>query len=133
VEACPTGALVFGDLDDSGSEIAILAADPKAEDFHPEFATDPLVRYSGIPKRFVAGEVVFSDKTEECAQGVKVVLEGDGQKLETVTDGFGDFEFDGLAQNMPYTVTIDQSGYATAKLDLVTRTDVNLGEIVLMP
>lgn len=133
VEACPTGALVFGDLDDATSEIATLAADPKAEDFHPEFATDPLVKYSGLPKRFIAGEVVFSDHADECAQGVKVVLEGDGQKLETVTDGFGDFEFDGLAQNMPYTVTINQSGYTAARLDVVTRTDVNLGEIVLVP
>jgi Fe-S-cluster-containing dehydrogenase component len=133
VEACPTGALVFGDLDDAGSEVAQLAAGPGAEDFHPEFGTDPLVKYAGLPKRFIAGEVVLQDRSDECAQGVKVVLEGDGGKLEAVTDIYGDFEFDGLARNMAYTVTITRDGYGTRRLEVTTRTDVNLGEIVLAP
>ena len=133
VEACPTGALVFGDLDAAGSEIAKLAADPRSEDFHPEFNTDPLVKYAGIPKRFIAGEVVLKDKPDECPQGVKVALKGDGLKLETVSDDFGDFEFDGLAKNARYTVTISQNGYTTQTFDVVTRKDINLGEIVLEP
>ena len=133
VEACPTGALVFGDLDDAGSAIARLAAGPAAEDFHPEFGTQPLVKYAGIPKRFIAGEVVLEDHTDMCAQGVKVVLEGAGARMETVTNTFGDFEFDGLEKNTAYTVTITRDGYATRKLDVVTRNDVNLGEVVLAP
>ena len=75
--------------------------------------------------------MVFKDKSDECAQGVKVVLESTGEKHETVTDIFGDFEFEGLAKNTPYTVTIAHKGYTTRQLKVVTQTDVNLGEIIL--
>jgi Fe-S-cluster-containing dehydrogenase component len=37
VENCPTGALVFGDLDDSSSEAAKLIASGKTELLHPEY------------------------------------------------------------------------------------------------
>ena len=133
VEACPTGALVFGDLDDPNSDIAKLAASQDAEAFHPEFKVKPLVQYKGIPKRFVTGEVVLKDKQGECAQGVKVSLEGNGVKLETLTDTFGDFEFEGLSKNQAYKLTIAQQGYSDIRFDITTMTDVNLGEIVLDP
>ena len=35
VEACPTGALMFGDLDDPNSDIAKAMATADAEVFHP--------------------------------------------------------------------------------------------------
>ncbi len=133
VECCPTGAMVFGYLDDSDSEISKLSAAAAKEDFHPEFKTAPLVQYVGIPKRFAAGEVVFRDKQGECAQGVKVVLEGEGGKRETRTDSFGDFEFEGLEKNKNYKITVEQAGYVSRSFDISTRTDINLGEIVLEP
>ena len=37
VEACPTGALLFGDLDDPRSEIARLVRSGKTEALHPEY------------------------------------------------------------------------------------------------
>jgi len=131
VESCPTGALVFGDLDDPGSEIAKLAA--AAEEFHPEFGVEPLVKYIGLPKRFIAGEVVLQDHQDECAQGVKIVLSGPQGKQETQSDTFGDFEFEGLAKNTAYTVTVAHDGYATQTFEVVTQKDINLGEIVLAP
>jgi Fe-S-cluster-containing dehydrogenase component len=133
VESCPTGALVFGDLDDPASDIAVLAATLPVEELHAEFATRPLVQYVGIPKRFVAGEVVLRDKTGECAPGVQVKLTGGGLELSTTTDLFGDFEFDGLAKNESYKVTLTAAGYLEATCEFVTRKDVNLGEIVLSP
>ena len=133
VESCPTGALVFGDLDDPNSEIAKLAAAQETEVFHPEYQTKPLVFYKGIPKKFVAGEVVFGDNPGECASGVKVQLSGEGGKSETLTDIFGDFEFENLAKNGSYTVTVSADGYAERKLECTTFRDVNLGEIVLDP
>ncbi len=133
VESCPTGALVFGDLDDPGSEIAKLAADPGAEDLHPEFEARPLVKYIGLPKRFVAGEVVLQDNPGECAQGVTVSLAGGGLTLETKTDLYGDFEFEGLQKNQTYQISIAADGYRARQIELTTRKDVNLGEIVLEP
>ncbi len=133
VEACPTGALVFGDIDDPNSEISRLAAQLELEDLNPEFKTEPLVKYSCLPKRFIAGEIVFKDRQGECAQGVKVTLEGDGIDLETETDPFGDFEFEGLEKNKTYRIFVKQTGYGVRHFEVMTRTDVNLGEIVLSP
>jgi Fe-S-cluster-containing dehydrogenase component len=133
VEACPTGALLFGDLDDPKSEIAQAVAALKPEDHHPEFKTAPLVKYVGIPKRFVVGEVVRRDVPGECAQGVQIALEGDGVELQTTTDSYGDFEFEGVEKNRPYRVRVDLKGYASMIIDVDTQNDVDLGEIVLEP
>jgi Fe-S-cluster-containing dehydrogenase component len=131
VEACPTDALVFGDLDDPYSEISKLSARLNTEVLHPEFGTDPNVRYVGIPKRFIAGEVVLKNRDNECAQGISVTLEGEDLKLETHTDAFGDFEFDGLGQSAHYRISINHVGYVSLKMEVVTQKDLNLGEIVL--
>lgn len=133
VEACPTGALVFGDLDDPTSEIARLSATLKTETYHPEYGASPMVKYVGLPKRFIAGEVVRRDNPDECAEGVKITLEGAGLKLETRSDSYGDFEFDGLDKNTAYRVRIDSEGYASMIIEVYTQTDVDLGELVLEP
>ena len=131
VESCPVQALVFGDLDDPKSEIAKLSARLATESLHPEFATKSLVQYVGIPKRFVAGEVVCKGNEGECAPGVKVTLSGGGLNLETVTDLFGDFEFEGLGKNEKYQIVVTTDGYVDKKVKFTTFRDVNLGEIVL--
>lgn len=133
VESCPTGALVFGDLDDPTFEIAALSASEAVETLQPEFATTPRVKYLGLPKRFIAGEVVFADKSDECAQGVRVTLEGGGVQLATETDLFGDFEFDGLAKNVSYKLQVSAPGYEEAQCQVITQRDMVLGEIVLAP
>jgi len=133
VEACPTGALMFGDIDDPKSDIAQAAAALKTEVFHPEYGLAPTVKYVGLPTRFVAGEVVRRDVPGECAQGVKVTLDGDGAKRETVTDSYGDFEFEGLEKNKQYQVRVDLKGYASMIIDIDKPNDVNLGQIVLEP
>ncbi len=133
VESCPTGALVFGDLDDPNSDIAKLATEANTGELHPEFQAQPLVKYIGLPKRFVAGEVVLQDNLGECAEGVKVSLSGGGVSLETKTDLYGDFEFEGLEKNEQYQIDIAADGYAARQIAFMTRKDVNLGEIVLEP
>lgn len=133
VEACPTGALVFGDLDDPKSDIAKLTSALKPEAFHPEYGTSPLVTYFGLPKRFITGEVVRKDVPGECAEGVVVTLEADGVKKEIRSDSYGEFEFDGLDQNTAYRVHIERAGYAPRYFEVVTRKDVDLGEVVLEP
>lgn len=133
VESCPTGAMYFGDLDDETSEISIKAKELNAGAFHPEYNTDPSVLYAGIPKKFVAGEVVLADIPGESAQGVKVVLDGNGEKWQILSDSYGDFEFEGLEKNTVYSLTVEKEGYAPYTTELFTRTDVNLGEIVISP
>jgi Fe-S-cluster-containing dehydrogenase component len=133
VEACPTGALVFGDLDDPGSDIAKLSAALKTEVYHPEYGTAPTVKYVGIPKRFIAGEVVRSDMRGECAEGVLVTLEGGGFTLRTRSDGYGDFDFEGLERNTAYRLRIEHGGYNPVSIEVFTHTDVNVGEVLLEP
>ena len=132
VEACPTGALIFGDLDDPASDIAKLAAGLETEVLLPEYETQPNVLYYGVPKRFIAGEVVLADQPGECAPGVKIVLEGANGKQETVSDSYGDFEFEGLAKNTKFALTVSYDGYVSQTCEVVTQKDVNLGEIVLV-
>jgi Fe-S-cluster-containing dehydrogenase component len=130
-ESCPTGALVFGDLDDPESEIARLSVALPVEPYHPEYETLPLVRYVGLPRRMVAGEVVLEDADDVCAQGVPVILEGLGVKRETVSTVFGDFEFDGLPPSTTFRVTVAPDGYVARELEVSTQTDVDLGEVHL--
>lgn len=133
VEACPTGALVFGDLDDPSSEIAKLSAVLANEIYHPEYAVAPTVKYVGLPKRFVVGEVLRRDVPGECAQGAKIKLEGGGLKLETCSDIYGDFEFDGLEKNVDYFLSVELEGYVPMSIEVSTQSDVDLGTIILAP
>jgi Fe-S-cluster-containing dehydrogenase component len=110
VESCPTNALVFGDLDDPASEAARLIAAGQTEVLHPEYGLNEKVVYISLPKKFVAGTVIYGD-IDEVAGGLRVALKGEKQTLETRTNGFGDFEFEGLADNTDYTVKIEAPGY----------------------
>jgi Fe-S-cluster-containing dehydrogenase component len=130
VESCPTGALIFGDLDDPRSEISKLMKSGATEVLHPEYGLKEKVRYIGLPKKFVAGTVIYGD-VDEVAVGVNITLSGEGKSLTTQTNGFGDFEFEGLGDNTDYVVKIEASGYQPKNLKAKTSRDVCLGEIVL--
>jgi Fe-S-cluster-containing dehydrogenase component len=128
VEACPTGTLIFGDLDDPNSEVA--KAWKKAEAMHPEYKLGEKVRFIGLPKNFVAGSVAYGDK-DECAAGVTVTLQGENSSVTTITDAFGDFEFEGLPDNGTYKVIVSAAGYPAQELTVKTGTSINLGDILL--
>ena len=130
VEACPTGALVFGDLDDPASELSRLIASGEVESLHTEYNLKEKVLYINLPRKFVAGTVVYGD-TDECAGGIAVTLTGNGGEMTTETNNFGDFEFEGLEENTEYTVKIEAEGYQTKTLPASTTNDVYLGVIVL--
>jgi Fe-S-cluster-containing dehydrogenase component len=130
VEACPTKALVFGDLDDPGSEISKLVKSGACESL-ADYKLGEKVCYIGLPKEFIAGAVVFGDK-DECAKGVTVTLEAGGTTVATATtDGFGDFEFEGLPRGAAYTVKVAAPGYEAKTCEVKTSKSVNLGDIVL--
>ena len=49
----------------------------------------------------------------------------------TRTNGFGDFEFEGLADNADYSVKIEAKGYQPKSVKAKTLKDTYLGEIIL--
>jgi hypothetical protein len=71
-----------------------------------------LVHYIGLPKSFIAGAVYCGD-TGECLEGARISLfKESGQKiLSTVTDNYGDFEFENLGVDSEYSVKIEAEGY----------------------
>jgi Fe-S-cluster-containing dehydrogenase component len=130
VEVCPTKALLFGDMDDPESEVSRRLAEEQGEALHPEYGLKETVRYLNLPKRFIAGSLVFGD-TDKCAGDVVVTLFGQGEKRETTTNSFGDFEFEGLDKDREYVIGIDRPGYGVKELKVYTKTDRYLGDIVL--
>lgn len=131
IEVCPTGALAFGDLDEPNSEVSKRLATGKAEILHPEYGIKEKVSYIGLPKRFVAGTVIFG-KQDECAENITVTLRGNKEKRMVKTNNFGDFEFEGLPADTNYTVKIEHPKHKTQEFSINTRVDVYLGEITLV-
>lgn len=131
VEVCPTQALVFGDASDRGSAVATLIAAPDVEALHPEYGTKPLVSYRGLPKPYLVGEVSFCDQAQLPAAGIRVSLHRGDQVLATVTDSFGDFEFDNLETDADYLLKIEHSGYRPREMRLRAGTALDLGSIIL--
>ncbi|MBN1626093.1 MAG: oxidoreductase [Deltaproteobacteria bacterium] len=131
VEACPSGALVFGDLNDPESEISMLMKSSNTEELNPAFKLNPAVRYMDLPKRFIAGEIVLSDKKDVCAPDIKVYLSDGAKMIETHTDNFGDFEFDGLEPSKNYMIRVHHEGYVAIEKPVVTYSDLNVGVIEL--
>lgn len=126
VEACPTGALKFGEEEELKELIK------KAEVLKPEIKALPRVYYLGLPKRFIAG-AVFNPLEDECIANALATLKDlrSGQNMTTVTDDFGDFWFEGLNVS-EFSLDIKKGGYKTFQLKSVsTLKDVNLGDIEL--
>lgn len=135
VEVCPTGAMVFGDMDDPDSRISKLLREKaeKVEDFKPEFVTKPTVKYVNLPRPFIAGEVLLSDKPNECLRGAKVTLvDPTGAAVrETKTDFFGDFEFKNLSRGVDYVLKASFEGYFPQEMTVRTNSSKNMGIITL--
>jgi len=136
-ESCPTQALVFGDLDDPQSPISQMLAEKagQVESYQPELGAKPAMKYVGLPKPFIAGEVVLADKRDTCPSGVKLTLrsKADKKALAASTDFLGDFEFKGLERNHDYTLRAEHEGYFPQELTVRTNTAQNVGEVVLQP
>jgi hypothetical protein len=117
-------------LNDPKSVISKVWDSEKIEILHPEFELKSRVKYLDIPKRFIAGTVIFKDK-DQCAENAKVTLSGRGKKQTVRTDNFGDFEFEGLGEGEAFTVKVEYPGYGPQSFEVQTKTDVYLGEFSL--
>jgi tetrathionate reductase subunit B len=126
VDACPTGALKFGEESEFKAQIA------KSEILKPEEKAGVRTYYIGIPKRFVAGSV-WDPEADECLEGVTVTLRDvQGNKVASLeTDNFGDFWFEGLGVST-YSLDLQKAGYKPHKLaEVSTEKDINVGDIAL--
>ena len=130
-EACPSGAILFGDLDDPESAISKNLKSAPVQELNPKYNLKPNVVYRNLPGRLIAGEVVLDDKQGECAKDVKVTLTGDSVEKTTTTDFLGDFEFKGLPADKTFKLTIEYNGYKSQTFNLKTDTDKNIGEVLL--
>lgn len=132
-EACPTKALLYGDMDDPASEIARYVAEKgDFTAYKPEWGTVPSVLYRALPAPFITGEVVLADQPDECCAGAEMVcVHAGGSKQATVTDFLGDFQFMGLEPGASYTVSASYPGYGDFTVTLVIQSAKDLGVITL--
>jgi Fe-S-cluster-containing dehydrogenase component len=132
VEVCPTGALVFGDINNPDSEISKLLKTKKFESLHPEFGLKENVRYFGLPQRFIAGTVIFNDK-DECVENAVITLTGAGLTRDVKSNNYGDFEFEDIPIDKKFTIKIEYPGYLEQVIETDSKIDVYLGRIKLSP
>jgi len=121
-DACLQDAIHFGEESELGSWIS------KREVYHPEYNLKPRVSYVGLPKRFIAGTLYDPDK-DEVVIGGKCTLTG-AASLDTTTDGFGDFWFEGLPVG-DFSLKFEAAGKTKTMEAINTAKDVNLGDVAL--
>jgi len=121
VDNCPHEAIKFRDE----SELKDLIS--KSEILHPEYGLHPRVHYIGLPKRFIAG-TLYDPIKKDIIKGANCILNGENVSLNTSTDGFGDFWFEGLNAGI-YSLKIEAGGKDITIKSINTVKDVNLGDI----
>jgi tetrathionate reductase subunit B len=126
-DACPTGALTFGEEADLKDLIA------KAEVLKPEAGTKPRVYYIDLPNKYFIAGAVWDPEADECLEGALVTLTSLATKKTSslVTDDFGDFWFERQEPGL-YSLRIEKSGYVAKTVEPVDASkDVNVGDIEL--
>lgn len=123
VDACPTGALAFGEED----ELNLAGAEPLAA----VAGLGAHVWYKNLPKRFVAGCLVDFEAREVVIGATVALVDADGAVVSEVdTDEFGDFLFDQV-EPAAYEVRISGKGEPLTFDADVREHDVNLGDLAL--
>jgi Fe-S-cluster-containing dehydrogenase component len=122
VEACPTGALDWGEKEELGDFIT------GAQVLKPEEGTKPNVYYRNIPGKFIAG-LLYDPIEKEVIIGARCRLSNGNKNWEAITDNYGDFWFNDLPQGV-YELIIAAEGFEYKTFERIdAKTDVNLGEI----
>ena len=134
-QSCPTCAMKAVKLDDAA--MARMAADEGLEVLQPELGTKPRVWYRNLWRystAFIGGSVsAEANGVVDCVEGAKVTLSKDGGQIaEAVTDIYGDFKFDRLAEGSgAYKIDIEADGHETKSVDADLGESLYLGEIRL--
>lgn len=125
VEVCPNHALIFGDLDDPASEINKAVAENRVTQLEPLEGRETNVIHLNVPTVFLAGTVYYPREMEEVCIGARVRLSSreSGETRETVTNYFGDWEFEWLPKRKTFDIEITMDGYKTAVYTAFTDAD----------
>jgi Fe-S-cluster-containing dehydrogenase component len=138
VQVCPTGALEA--IHDSDDALRAHAAREDLQPLRPELDTRPRVLYRNLQRIrsvFLSGNVVA---TPQVGRNVTVnvdgatvsLVAGSGVALQSTTDAFGDFKFDGLARGGgDYRLHIAHDDYGRAERSGPLLDSVHLGSIEL--
>ena len=119
-EACPHDVISF----------ATGAAE--GEVFHPEFLAEPLVRWTGLPRPFIAGSVLDAAADEVIVDATVTATDLFDDRVHRVaTDAFGEFRVLGLEPGRRYRVEIAAAGYRNWVAIVATDGDRDLGDIAL--
>ena len=131
VEACPNGALTFGDLDDPGSKAGKLISQERVTPLAGLEGIETNVIHLNIPTVFAAGSVYLPD--DEPADGATLTLTNTktGETRATQSNYFGDWEFEWLDKGAGYSLEIHFDGYKKETLAFTADSDKYLGETIL--
>ncbi len=126
VEICPHDAVIFG------HESTLTIGNGDLEELHPEFGTQPLVKWKGLPTRSVSGLVVDRVAGDVVPDATVTVVDlVSGQVSETSTDAFGDFNVSTLSEHHSYRITVGKDGFDDVRIVLGATSEEYLGEIEL--
>lgn len=139
-QACPTGALTVRKISDS--TLQALCRDDGWAELRPELKSQPRVYYKNLHRVysiFIAGTVVMeTEGSEDVVEGAIVrLLDAKGMEAASgITDGFGDFRFDGLTTDLTTACTLDiagpiASGSRRAAARVSIRDSAHVGKIML--
>jgi hypothetical protein len=128
-DVCPHDAIIFYD-ETKNSNVRQLAQ--KAEFFHPEFQTQPRVRWIGLPKPWIAGTVIDQAR-DEVISGVAVTAVDlfENRSFIGQSDAFGDFWIRGTESGRKYRIEIRKDGYEILLTVVTTNGDQDLGTVAL--
>lgn len=112
VDACCTDAFFYGEIEDFGERWS------EGEPLNDRVgSTNSLVRYIGLPKRFMGGTVIDS-RVNEVVIGAQVRAQAEGAcEIELATNEFGDWYFDQVDPGK-YVVSVSAEGYESKAFEV---------------
>jgi len=131
VGACPNEAMLFGDLDDPGSEVSKKIAQGRVTQLAELSGKETNVVHLNIPTIFLAGSVYT--KEDDAVEGAKVTLtdKKSGTARSCETNCFGDWEFEWLDKGSEYELAVEKAGFKPFSAKTVADDDRYFGEIIL--
>ena len=110
VKACPSDAMVFGDIEDPKSQLSKLIIEKQAIPLHPEYNTHPSVFYTSHASRLRG--TVISAASGQLITGADVTLESEETSLVHLrTDTNGIFFAWRLKNNTQYRIKVIAMGF----------------------